>query len=216
MKKYPVSVGDRFGKLVVLSFSHKNEKDRYWLCRCDCGAVKPIRNQCLAREKYTKSCGCSKGEFITQGKIKHGMAESREYRIWGAMKRRCYVPKCDKFHLYGGRGIRVCDRWLHSFENFLADMGPQPSPKHSIDRYPDVNGHYEPDNCRWATQKEQMQNTRKTRIIVIEGKSMCIREASRLIGVNIILTTDCPMTLPCPLQSKQQKELDDSVLPWRV
>jgi len=88
---------------------------------------------------------------------KHGMTESPEYRIWCGMKDRCGNPQYPKYHRYGGRGIRVCDRWQNSFENFYVDMGQRPSVKFSIDRI-NNDGNYEPGNCRWATAKEQARN----------------------------------------------------------
>jgi hypothetical protein len=90
----------------------------------------------------------------------HGGTRSREFNTWKGMQRRCYLQSAAGFKNYGGRGIAVCDRWLHSFENFLADMGCKPSPKHSIDRI-NNDGNYEPGNCRWATAKEQRQNRRR-------------------------------------------------------
>ena len=99
-------------------------------------------------------------------KAKKLSIEPAEYRAWANMKQRCNNPKDKDYKDYGGRGIKVCDRWLHNFENFLADMGKRPSPQHSIDRYPNNDGNYEPSNCRWATQIEQAQNRRKSHKVV--------------------------------------------------
>lgn len=102
------------------------------------------------------------------------------------MRARCRNPKHIDFQNYGGRGIKVCDRWLHSFENFLADMGERP-PGMSIDRHPNKDGDYEPGNCRWATPTEQARNTRRNRMITIEGKTACISEWSEESGVSTAL-----------------------------
>lgn len=107
---------------------------------------------------------------------------SVERVVWRGMKRRCYSPKCAKYPRYGGRGIRVCDRWLESFDNFLADMGPRPSPEHSIDRI-DNDGNYEPSNCRWATREEQQRNTSRARMITIGGRSAPLAEWEKLSGM---------------------------------
>ena len=106
-----------------------------------------------------------------------------EFRVWTAIKTRCYNPNFKDFYRYGGRGIIVCERWLHSFQNFLADMGPRPSAKHSIDRFPDNDGNYEPGNCRWATGKEQSRNRRSNRILAHNGESLTIVEWSERTGV---------------------------------
>jgi hypothetical protein len=106
----------------------------------------------------------------------HGKSRSAEYGIWIGMQRRCYDPKEPRFHLYGRMGVRVCDRWLGSFANFLADMGPRPSPQHSIDRWPDTNGHYAPDNCRWATPKQQVRGRRVAFKVAVDGENVSLAD----------------------------------------
>lgn len=105
-----------------------------------------------------------------------------EYRNWHNMKNRCLNQNIPEYKWYGARGIRVCDRWLNSFENFLADMGTRPSPKHSIDRI-DNNGNYCPENCRWATQKQQSRNTRNNRKITINGICKTVAEWAEIVGM---------------------------------
>lgn len=99
------------------------------------------------------------------------------------MKRRCYAPKTDRYPQYGGRGIRVCARWLGSFENFYADMGPKPTPRHSLDRI-DVEGNYEPTNCRWATRTEQARNTTRNRLITHNGVRKTLVEWAECAGMS--------------------------------
>jgi hypothetical protein len=100
---------------------------------------------------------------------------SKEYRTWVRIRSRCNLPTNDAYHLYGGRGIRVCDRWMESFANFLEDMGRAPSRKHSIDRK-DNNGNYEPGNCRWTTMRVQSNNTRRTLFLTIDGVTKCLTD----------------------------------------
>jgi hypothetical protein len=133
-------------------------------CLCECGNKVITRFQ-YYKSNHTKSCGCLKSFFISEVNVKHSHSSnngvkktSREYNSWGSMKNRCYNPKNNRWNSYGGRGIKVCDRWLNSFENFLEDMGERPNGC-SIDRI-DPNGNYEPNNCRWATSKEQGKNKR--------------------------------------------------------
>ena len=164
--------GQRFGRLLVLE---KDSKPRMWRCLCDCGNTTLVTGPNLRRN--TTSCGCvlkewskklgSSPEYIKKraaAVTKHGHKRrgrvTVEYKTWLAIKRRCYDTKCKDYGNWGERGIRVCERWLHSFDNFLADMGERPSDKHSIDRL-DPNGNYEPANCRWATMTEQGSENRR-------------------------------------------------------
>jgi hypothetical protein len=143
----------RFGHLTLIEKAGHSS----WRVRCDCGAEHVCRGNDLKRG-HTRSCGCLGGSKT------HGKVGSPEYQAWVNMRARCENPKVGNFKDYGGRGICVCKRW-QKFENFYADMGDRPSTKHSIDRYPDNNGNYEPGNVRWATWKEQAKNKRPTSLV---------------------------------------------------
>lgn len=151
--------GVKFGRLTVLRKSDMSSSNGVmWICKCECGVEKIIRGKHLRYGKIN-SCGCLERELLSSRSKTHGMSKSRPYRIWRNMINRCHYEKYAERHLYGGRGISVCDRWRLSFENFIADMGV-PSNGLSIDRI-DTDGNYEPGNCRWATAKEQSANRRK-------------------------------------------------------
>lgn len=157
-------VGLRFGYLTVVSFDSYRSTAAQWLCKCDCGVEKIVSRQAL-RRGATKSCGCKTAEMIGNKLTKHGYTRGgripREHAIWRGMITRCTNSKRKGYADYGGRGIKVCERWM-DFQNFIADMGPAP-PRYSIDRYPNNDGDYEPGNCRWADAKTQAQNRRKRR-----------------------------------------------------
>ena len=143
-----------------------------WICVCFCG--KEFRsNTGNIRSGHTTSCGCKRDLAMSIRTKVHGESnKTPEYRAWRSMRYRVLNPdKGNKrYHIYGGRGIKICDRWLESFENFLADMGRKPSPEHSIDRK-DNDGDYCPENCRWATSTEQAYNRRTNRIVYFNGVS---------------------------------------------
>ena len=157
--------GKVFGRLTALSVK-KGDGRVKWNCVCICGKTKLVWALSLKSGK-TQSCGCLQKEKTSLFKTTHGQTashlpnkETKEYKAWCLMKYRCNNPNYKEFNNYGGRGITVCDRWLHSFENFFEDMGKKPTSKHTLDRK-DPNGNYEPSNCRWATQSQQVKNRRK-------------------------------------------------------
>jgi hypothetical protein len=154
---------------------------RAYICKCQCGTVKAVQMTHL-RAGRTKSCGCLERELASARAKTHGMSQSIEYRTWLRMRDRCSNPNAPHYECYGGRGIAVCERWANSFEDFYEDMGPRPSRGHSIDRI-DVNGNYEPSNCRWATVEQQRRNTRANRFVQYLGKNVCIAEAAELSGI---------------------------------
>jgi len=184
--------GQVFARLTVMEFAGLNFKRKaLWSCACECGTIKTVTSVHLMTGD-AKSCGCLHREQLAKGPCyRHGHCASkelgthysREYQVWRDMKGRCSLRSNKKYHLYGGRGIRVCDRWQDSFENFLADMGHRPSSKHSIDRFPDMNGNYEPSNCRWATRKQQSRNKRNTRLITHDGKTLCLADWAAIVGI---------------------------------
>jgi hypothetical protein len=155
----------RFGRLVVLGQAPRLSKAIRWHCKCDCGGSTISQGHSL-RHGMAQSCGCLAIECTRQRNTTHGHTGSETYQTWVSMLQRCENPNTVAYHCYGGRGIKVCERW-HEFENFLADMGERPSGK-TIDRYPNKDGNYEPGNCRWATPKEQAGN-RRSNLIDLTG-----------------------------------------------
>lgn len=178
--------GKKFDRLLVIKKLHRvGESCFYYLCRCDCDNEVEVRGDCLSGGG-TRSCGCLNRESSTT----HGMYGTRFYTIWQQMRDRCGNSNRDDYNTYGGRGIIVCDRWKDYFENFRDDMYKSyldhcekyGEKNTSIDRI-DVNGNYEPSNCRWATNKEQNRNRRNNKIIKFNGRNITQVEASEIVGV---------------------------------
>ncbi|WP_176317340.1 hypothetical protein [Burkholderia vietnamiensis] len=167
--------GRKIGRLEVLAPHRKEGIERlFYECRCECGNTCIIGAQNL-RRGMTKSCGCLQKERVRQASLKHGMSHTSLHNTWMSMIQRCTDQNCRAYPDYGGRGIKVCDRWL-TFENFLADMGLPPQKGLTLDRFPNNDGNYEPGNVRWATKKEQANNRRSSRILAFNGESMTIAQ----------------------------------------
>ena len=192
MPKIVDRANQRFGRLIALEIhgTHPN-RQTLWRCVCDCGNTIIVQTTKLANGN-TKSCGCLQRDFARSlphdQMLTHGHARkdgmSSEYSTWRAMKNRCNNPKNIGYASYGGRGIKVCDRWAGSFENFLADMGSKPTAKHTLDRI-DNNGDYCPGNCRWVPSSVQSRNKRTTKMVTVRGQTVTQADARLLFAPNL-------------------------------
>lgn len=185
MPNFIDATGAKFGRLHVL----RQEKDRItkagnkrtrWACLCECGQSVVVDIAKL-RNGHTQSCGCLHRERAGASMRTHGQRHTRAYNSWAGMKDRCLNVNSHKYHLYGARGISVDDRWRHSFEDFLADMG-QPPLGHTLERN-NPNGPYSKDNCRWATPLEQANNLRTVRRLTHSGVTQTITQWATQFGV---------------------------------
>jgi len=164
--------GMKFGMLTVVERLGKKNGKYWWKCKCECGQVFEAEGDSVRKGAQYACPSCTKPirySKVAAAKTIHGRAGTRLYTVWAAMRRRCYSKADTRYHDYGGRGITVCDRWRHSFEAFLADMGECP-PGMELDRK-DNDGPYSPENCRWATKKQQGRNKRNNRLVTFEGKT---------------------------------------------
>jgi hypothetical protein len=167
--------GQRFGVLTVLEIAGASaRRETTWRYRCVCGAIGEMRTGRLRNRPHTRCWHRAAGN-----------SRAPEYRCWEAMRSRCLDPRHWSYDRYGGRGITICDRWRDDFLAFRADIGPRPSPKHSIERI-DNDGNYEPGNCKWATAAEQRANMRCTVFVERDGKLVKLVDLAAMLGVNRI------------------------------
>lgn len=184
--KHTVSVGQRFGRWTVTAsdLKLKNRSESFALCQCDCGESRIVAAGHLRAGK-SQSCGCLRSELLRQRNTVHGQASRTApamYCTWRDMIDRCHNPRDTAFQYYGGRGITVCDRWRSSVADFVADMGPRPHPKLTLERIDNDLG-YSPDNCIWATMKAQLRNTRRTRMLTHGGRTQCFTDWAKEVGI---------------------------------
>lgn len=185
-----VPLGARFGRWTVTGEFVASKDYLRVPCRCDCGTERLVIVYSLVHPAGSRSCGCTREEYMASRRIiirpdgssKHPLAQT-----WRGMMHRCHNPNSPGYRFYGARGITVCQRWRESFVAFCEDMGERPSASHSVDRI-DTYGGYSPDNCRWATAKQQGRNSKSNRLLIAMGETLCLAEWSERSGrpVNVI------------------------------
>lgn len=181
-KRFRNLIGKTFGlwRVVGLAGKRINTSGFFWHCHCSCGGTGIVAGSSLKGGDST-SCGCNRVRFASAQFTTHGRSHTPEHDTWMRMRQRCCNPKIKQWKDYGGRGIKVCERW-QTFEYFLEDMGPKPSPRHSIDRI-NNDGNYEPSNCRWALPKQQARNTSRNRLISFARETMCLAAWEEKLGL---------------------------------
>lgn len=177
-----ITSGDRFGRLTILFELEKRKEMRYFRCKCDCGNDGDYRFVSLSAG-VIKSCGCLRNEQNRTVAIKHGLSGSSLYNSWHSMKQRCLNPKCAVYKYYGGRGIKICEEWFdfEPFKDWAMANGYQKGL--TIERV-NVNGGYEPTNCKWITKRDQTRNTRRNVIIEFNGERLCVKDWAIKLGIS--------------------------------
>lgn len=184
--------GEKYGRLTVIKYVYTKKKRAYWLCRCDCGN-ETILSTTVLKSGNTKSCGCFQKEQlrknirkVIEGNIRYKTETEKTLNLkYRSIKRRCYNPECEAYKNYGYRGIKMCDEWLADFKNFYNWAVNNGYKKGlTIDRI-DVNGNYEPNNCRWISNLKQQNNKRNNRYLIYNGKKMTCSEWARELNIPI-------------------------------
>ena len=205
--------GERFGRLIVIERSNNSKSGKTkWLCECDCGNRTVVFSTSLIRG-LTHSCGCLNRELASERAAKHLLSNSRLYKTWSGIKKRCHNSKSKSFSIYGGRGISICKEWDNDFQEFYEwSISHGYRDNFSIDRI-DVNGNYYPENCRWVDRLTQANNCRTNHYLTFNGKTQSIAEWARELGVSdsVIrhrlskLGWSVEKTLTTPLQKSYRK-----------
>ncbi len=167
--------GQRFGRWTVLRIAETEHKSIFWHCVCDCGNTGIVCGAMLRNGASSKCRSC--------GSTSHGGCQRPEYKIWLGIKCRCECPTATGYVRYGGRGISVCDEWTTSFKTFYQDMGPRPTPKHTLERIDNDKG-YSKSNCCWAMRTSQMRNMSRNHLIQYKGEMLCLQELAERLGMN--------------------------------
>ena len=172
--------GQRFGRWTVQGLHEKVGYIKTYLCVCDCGNSKIVARAQLMGG-HSRSCGCLRKETTTERSKTHGLSRSPEYKVYISMLNRCSNPNYQEYHNYGGRGIKVCERWL-KFENFIVDMGPRPAAGYQLERKDNEKG-YEPGNVVWATRTQNARNKRNTVRVDYNGELLTLKEVAEKTGI---------------------------------
>lgn len=181
MKKAQLT-GSKFSRWFVQSENGRKNGSVAWLCVCDCGKIGSVTSWQLT-SGHSKSCGCLNAEETRKRETTHGLTQTPLHKVWLGMKNRCYNKNTVSYRNYGGRGIKVCDRWLNSFENFLWDMSINYKKGLTLERV-DVNKNYSPDNCAWIPRSEQSRNRTNTIWVNTPQGKMTVTEASKAAGIS--------------------------------
>ncbi len=181
MRKLVDLTGLRINRWLVLKQVGVADNRRMWECICNCGTIKSLSTSLVY---IVRSCGCLQKEAVIATVLKRGIKPYPvERQIWRGIRERCINPQNSHYFDYGGRGIKMCDHWLRSFDNFIKDMGPRPSNKHTVERIKN-DSHYEPGNCKWATMKQQANNRRSNRLFEYNGDTKTMQEIIDSTGIN--------------------------------
>lgn len=171
-KRFKDLTGKVFGRLTVIQETGRRGLEVLWRCVCMCGR-EHVTTGAVLRNGDCRSCGCLNRETATKRAFRHGGCGTPEYAIYHGILKRCYDQRATGYENYGGRGVVMCPQWLgpNGFVNFLADMGPKPTPAHTVERTKN-DGWYGPGNCVWATYTHQARNKRNNRLLTFEGRTM--------------------------------------------
>ncbi len=201
-------LGTVFNNLTIIDVIKETGVRNYLRCECVCGKTDYYTNLPLLTSGDVKSCGCKRADRLREVASKHGNCSHPLYSTWDAIRYRCYNPKSSQYKDYGGRGIVMSDEWLNDFLLFVKEIGPKPTPEHTIERK-DVDGNYCKENCEWASRKEQANNRRDNCYLELNGKSKTITEWSSIYNINY-MTVRCRLNRGWTVEEALTKQTKNS------